>query len=70
MMIKMKVIERDNYIIDIDGRKRLIANKDAVARILESLVYDNVIDEIVVKIKSDCEECELEALDIVLGEYA
>jgi len=65
MMIKMKVIERDNYIIDIDGRKRLIANKDAVARILESLVYDNVIDEIVVKIKSDCEECELEALDIL-----
>jgi len=65
MMIKMKVIERDNYIIDIDCRKRLIANKDAVARILESLVYDNVIDEIVVKIKSDCEECELEALDIL-----
>jgi len=64
MEIRFRVIERDNYIIEA-GKKKLIAHKDAVARILESLLYDNVVDEIVVKIK-DCEECELEALDIVL----
>jgi len=65
--IKIRVIERDNYIIDI-GKKKLIAHKDAVADILERLVYDNVVEEIEIVIKENCEECELEALDIVLGD--
>jgi len=64
MRIKFNVIERDNYIIDT-GKKRLIAHKDAVADIIERLIYDNVIEEIEIKIKN-CEECELEALDILL----
>jgi len=67
MRIKVKVIERDNYIIEIDKtKKRLIAHKDAVANIIEQLIYDNVIEEIEITIKN-CEDCELETLDIIFG---
>jgi len=63
MEILIRLLERDNYVIKVDGR-RLIAHKDAVADIVERLIYDNVVDSITIRIK-DCEECKLEALEIL-----
>jgi len=64
MKIRITVIDKENYLVRV--KKRMIPmDRYVLFNILERLVLDNVVEEIEVKIK-DCEECESEALDIVL----
>jgi len=65
MKIRIIVIDKENYLVK--AKKRMIpVDRYVLFNILERLVLDNVVEEIEIKIKKNCEECEEEALDIIL----
>jgi len=62
MEIRIRVIDRNIYKITIPVVE--IVDLKTLENLLESLLLDNVVERIIIKIK-ECEECKLEALDIL-----
>jgi len=64
MEIRIRVIDRNIYKITVPVVE--IVDLKTLENLLESLLLDNVVERIIIKIK-ECEECKLEALDILRG---